>query len=276
MVWLNYSCNIPANVRADTCEDNALKKQTETLTWLSPLEFPPLQHEYIRKCTPNTGQEFVRSDEVQTWMSTRNQTLFCQGVPGAGKTFQMAILINHLTQEFRSNDTVGVAYLYYNFKKQQDQKAEHMLANLIKQLAQISKTFPEAVHQLCERHSPTKTRPFLGELSDALTVIIQSFSRVFILIDALDEGDDTERTSFLDQMFAVQEKTGLNLFATSRTINTITVTFEGALSRNISPTRHDIFQFLNTRMSELPLFVAGDIILQDEIKASVESAIGGM
>ncbi|KAL7800620.1 ankyrin repeat-containing domain protein [Trichoderma afarasin] len=257
-------------------DDNALKKQTETLAWLSPLEFPPLQHEYLRKCAPDTGHEFVKSDEVQSWMSTCNQTLFCQGVPGAGKTFQMAILVNNLMEKFRSDDTVGVAYLYYNFKKQQTQKAEHMLANIIKQLAQISRPFPESVHQLRERHSPTRTRPFLGELSDTLTVVIQSFSRVFILIDALDEGDDCERTNFLGQMFAVQEKSGFNLFATSRTINTITAKFEGSLSRNISPSRHDIFQFLETRMSELPLFVAGDIILQDEIKASVESAIGGM
>ncbi|PKK47276.1 hypothetical protein CI102_11820 [Trichoderma harzianum] len=248
----------------------------ETLAWLSPLEFPPLQHEYLRKCAPDTGHEFVKSDEVQSWMSTCNQTLFCQGVPGAGKTFQMAILVNNLMEKFRSDDTVGVAYLYYNFKKQQTQKAEHMLANIIKQLAQISRPFPESVHQLRERHSPTRTRPFLGELSDTLTVVIQSFSRVFILIDALDEGDDCERTNFLGQMFAVQEKSGFNLFATSRTVNTITATFEGSLSRNISPSRHDIFQFLETRMSELPLFVAGDIILQDEIKASVESAIGGM
>lgn len=264
------------NAYAKRCEENALKKQTETLAWLSPLEFPPLQHEYLRKCAPDTGHEFVKSDEVQSWMSTSNQTLFCQGVPGAGKTFQMAILVNNLMEKFRSDDTVGVAYLYYNFKKQQTQKAEHMLANIIKQLAQISRPFPESVHQLRERHSPTRTRPFLGELSDTLTVVIQSFSRVFILIDALDEGDDCERTNFLGQMFAVQKKSGFNLFATSRTINTITAKFDGSLSRNISPSRHDIFQFLETRMSELPLFVAGDIILQDEIKASVESAIGGM
>ncbi|KAL7904725.1 ankyrin repeat-containing domain protein [Trichoderma velutinum] len=257
-------------------DDDTLKKQTDTLTWLSPLEFPPLQHEYVRKCAPNTGQEFVMSDEVQGWVSTRNQTLFCQGVPGAGKTFQMAILVNYLIETFRSDYTVGVAYLYYNFKRQQDQKAEHMLANLVKQLAQNSKPFPASVHQLRERHGPTKTRPFLGELSDTLAALMQPFSRVFILIDALDEGDDSERTNFLSQVFAVQEKTGFNLFATSRAINAITATFEGSLSRNISPTRHDVFQFLNTRMSELPLFVAGDIILQDEIKASVESAIGGM
>ncbi|KAL6691639.1 ankyrin repeat-containing domain protein [Trichoderma pleuroticola] len=216
------------------------------------------------------------SHEVQKWISTRNQTLFCQGVPGAGKTFQMAILVNSLIETFRSDDTVGVAYLYYNFKRQQDQKAEQMVANLIKQLAQISRPFPESVHQLRERHGPAKTRPFLEELSDNLTMVIQPFSRVFILIDALDEGDDSERTNFLGQMFAVKEKTGFNLFATSRIINTITATFEGSPSRTISPTRHDIFQFLNTRMSELPLCVANDKFLQDEIKASVASAIGGI
>ncbi|KAK4083776.1 uncharacterized protein Triagg1_1438 [Trichoderma aggressivum f. europaeum] len=158
-----------------------------------------------------------------------------------------------------------------------DQTPEKMTATLVKQLAQNLRPFPEAVHQLHCRHNSMKSRPFLGELSNTLTSLIQSFSRVFILIDALDEGDDYDRKKFLDEVFTIQAKTGLNLFATSRAaINHIAAGFEGSIFRDISPTRHDIFQFLNARMSELPSFVANDKALQEEIKESIVSAIEGM
>ncbi|KAL7943334.1 ankyrin repeat-containing domain protein [Trichoderma barbatum] len=242
-------------------DDSEVKKQKETLNWLSPLDFPLLQHDYFRRCAPDTGQEFLRSVELQNWLSASKQTMFCQGDPGAGKTFQMAILVNYLVEKYRDDDT----------------NAEQMIASLVKQLAQMSTPFPEVVHQLRDRHCPMKSRPLLGELSNTLTALIKPFSRVFILIDALDEGHDSDRTRFLGEIFAIQEKTDLNLFATSRTINSIAAEFEDrSISRDISPTCHDIFQSLNARMSALPLFVAKDTALQKEIRESVESAIGGM
>ncbi|QYS98021.1 ANK_REP_REGION domain-containing protein [Trichoderma simmonsii] len=261
----------------DTLRDeNEIKKQTETLNWLSPLDFPALQHDYFRRCEPDTGQEFLKSTEVQDWISASKQTLFCQGIPGAGKTFQMAILVNYLVEKYRDDNTVGVAYLYYNFKRQQEQEVDRMIATLIKQLAQNSSPFPEVVHQLRDRHTPMRSRPFLKELSDTLTSLIQSFSRVFILIDALDEGNDSDRTRLLGEIFNLQEKTSLNFFVTSRPINDIAADFKSSISREISPTQHDVFQFLNARMSELPQFVRDDITLQTEVKTAIYSAIGGM
>ncbi|KAL7819560.1 ankyrin repeat-containing domain protein [Trichoderma aethiopicum] len=188
----------------------------------------------------------------------------------------MSILVHYLVEKFRYDGSVGVAYIYYNFKRHHDQKAEHMLASLVKQLAQNARTFPEAVQKLHDRHSHVNTRPFLVELSHTLAILIRSFSRVFILVDALDEAEDAERTKLLDHIFKMQEESGLNLFATSRAINTIAAKFNGSVSKEISPSQHDVFQVLNARMSELPSFVREDEGLQNEIKASIEAAMGGM
>ncbi|KAL6834246.1 ankyrin repeat-containing domain protein [Trichoderma sp. SZMC 28015] len=258
------------------CDEGEFENQQETLDWLSRLDFYPQQHEFFRRCERDTGQEFINSGEVQNWILTSKQTLFSQGIPGAGKTFQMAILVNYLVEKFQWDCTIGIAYLYYNFKRHDDQKPEQMLASLIKQLARFPGHFPDEVHQLRYRHEPKKTYPLLSELSKTLSALIQSFSRTYILIDALDEGDDGDRTTFLREIFAVQEGTELNLFATSRAINSIAAGFKGSISKNISPTSHDISLFLNARMSHLPSFVADDEELQNEIKASVESGIGGM
>lgn len=188
----------------------------------------------------------------------------------------MAILVDYLMERFRGDDTVCVAYLYYNFKRQQDQKAEQMLASLVRQLSESSTPFPNALRKLYDRHKLMKISPSLTAISDVLATLVPAFSRVYILIDALDEGEDRERMKCLSEVFAVQEKTGLNIFATSRAINNIAAKFEGSISRDISPTRHDIFKFLGAHMSELPSFVQGDIDLQNEIKESIASAIDGM
>jgi hypothetical protein len=232
----------------------------------------------MTKCEPGTGRWLLDSAEVTDWLDKENQTLFCPGAPGAGKTFQMSILGDHLLNKFQDNNTVSVAFLYYNYQRQ-DQKAEYFVLNLIKQLAKHQNPLPAIVEKLYDEHERGNTRPLLKDLSEILASLIKSFSRVFILIDALDEYEDNgSQTKLLDQLFTIQEKTSLNLFATSRPIPRITKKFEfmGCLRREISPNPHDIFHFLDSRMSELPDFVAGDAALQKEIKISIESSIEGM
>jgi len=211
-------------------------------------------------------------------LATSKQTLFCPGIPGAGKTIQTSILVRDLVGRFEDNTTVGVAYLYCNFQRQQDQKPEQLLANLIKQLAQHQKAFPGSVQALYDRHQKRNTRPLLEELSATLKSVGGSYSRVFIVVDALDECHDTDssRTKLLDHLFGAQSKIGLNLFVTSRFIPGIRKRFEGCLSKEICPSREDIFNFLDKRMSYLPDFVADDVGLQNEIKGEIESAIEGM
>ncbi|KAM3068553.1 hypothetical protein ACMFMG_011084 [Clarireedia jacksonii] len=208
------------------------------LNWLTPTEYGPQHHDYITRCEPGTGQWLLASTEFHHWLETSNQTLFCPGIPGAGKTFQTSLLIKDLVERFQDDPMVGIAYIYCNFQRQQDQKPEKLLECLIKQLAQHQKTFPESLQASYVLHQNRNTRPLLEELSVALQSVGRSYSRVFIVIDALDECDDTDRsrTKLLNYLFDTQ----------------------------------------NNRMSYLPDFVKSDIGLQNEIKDGIESAIEGM
>ena len=79
---------------------------------------------------------------------------------------------------------------------------------------------PENVKRLYERHRGNRTRPSFNELSEALHSIIADYSKVFIIIDALDECQvsDGSRKRLLSEIFRVQAKTGANVFAISRFI----------------------------------------------------------
>jgi hypothetical protein len=100
------------------------------LDWLTPIDYDP-QHTYISKRQPGTGQWLLNSAECQDWLKADNQTLFCPGIPGAGKTFITSIVIDYLQTNYKSS---GVAYLYCNIGQQGQQAPETLLGSILKQL----------------------------------------------------------------------------------------------------------------------------------------------
>ncbi|KAL6696840.1 ankyrin repeat-containing domain protein [Trichoderma pleuroticola] len=253
------------------------KKYNEALTWLSSIDSASMHHDYIKKCEPGTGQDLLNSEELQQWINTPQMTLFCSGIPGAGKTFQTAILIDYLSRKFRHNDTIGLAFFYYRFDRQETQKPEQLISNLIKQLGRNHELSLKKIQSFYERHKEEGSRPLIEELVHLLQVITSLFSRAYVVIDALDECDDNDysRTRLLNSLFAAQKK-GLNICATSRNVHAIQQRFEDAIKWQVIPSENDIFSFLDRRMAQLPDFVQSNIPLQKEIKESIESAIEGM
>jgi hypothetical protein len=106
----------------------------DILDWLTPIDYILQQSDFISRRHAGTGQRLLDSTEFQTWLEKDKQTLFCPGIPGAGKTILTSIVIDGLNTRFQSNTNVGIAYIYYNFRQQDEQKSEDLLAILLKQL----------------------------------------------------------------------------------------------------------------------------------------------
>src|SRR3954467_1739118 len=80
------------------------------LDWLAK-DYGSQQTDYIKLRQPGTGQWLLNSSEFQTWLKTDNQTLFCPGIPGAGKTIITSIVIDHLQTLFKHNTGIRIAYI---------------------------------------------------------------------------------------------------------------------------------------------------------------------
>jgi hypothetical protein len=246
--------------------------------WLTPIDYASQQSDYIGRRQPGTGQWLLDSAEYQAWLKTDTQTLFCPGIPGAGKTILTSIIIDDLHTQFQDESSVGIAYLYCSFRQRNDQKAKGLLASLLRQLSQEWPSLPDIVKTLYDHHKKKQTRPSFDEISGTLQSVAAMYSRVFIVVDALDECQASNRcrSKFLSEIFSLQAKTRINFFATSRPIPDIEREFKGYPLREIFASDKDIRRYLDGHMSYLPEFVLKRPDLQEEIKTKITGAVEGM
>ncbi len=107
---------------------------------------------------------------------------------------------------------------------------------------------------------------------------MQLYSRVFIIVDALDECEVSNegRKRFLSELFNLQANAEVNLFATSRFIPDIKKEFEDSVSLDIRATKDDVLRYLDGHMSRLPRCVSQNNFLQENIAFGITNAVDGI
>jgi Cdc6-like AAA superfamily ATPase len=257
------------------------------LDWLTPIDYASQQHDYINRRQPGTGQWLFMSEEFRVWLKASKQTLFCRGYPGAGKTFLTSIVIDHLQTASLQIDSslkssiqdekIGLAFVYCDFMKRDQQKPVDILASLIRQLIRDQPSVPQVVKDLYEKYkkisASSPSNHDIRHFSEALQHVISgNYTRVFIVIDALDECQDTQ--TLLTEIFRVQGATEANIFATSRPKKEdIEKAFEGSLSLDISARDEDVKRYIDGRMSELKVLKEENMDLSEESKAELKAEV---
>lgn len=186
-------------------------------------------------------------------------------------------MVERLSDTFRNNNNVAIAYLYCNFRRRHEQKLDDLLLSLLKQLAESQPSLPDTVKDLYQRTGRQK-RPSLEDISQTVHSVTALFSRVFILVDALDECqvDNDCRTRLLSEIFSLQAKYQLNFFATSRNVPEVIERFGGSLLLEIRARDVDVERYLDGHISELPGYVLKNTELRDEIKNEIIKSVHGM
>ncbi|KAH7159331.1 hypothetical protein DER46DRAFT_382893 [Fusarium sp. MPI-SDFR-AT-0072] len=248
------------------------------LDWLTPVGYSTQQSDYFGNRQQGTGQWFLESAEYREWLDADGKTLFCPGIPGAGKTILSSIVINDLHARFSDNPKIGIAYIYCNFRREQEQKIEDLLASLLKQLSRAWHCLPESVNSLYDKHRKNTTRPLLEELSETLQFVVELYAKVFIIVDALDECQalDDCRGRLLSEIFKLQGGFTVNLCATSRPISDITNIFDRALCLVIRATKDDVALYLERHLGTLRSVVKTNPRLQEQIKTEISDVVDGM
>jgi Cdc6-like AAA superfamily ATPase len=247
--------------------------------WLTPIDYTTQQSDSINRRQEGTGLWLLNSTEFQEWVNHGKKTLFCPGIPGAGKTIMSSIVVDHLNANFGNDTGVGIAYVYCSYQSQK-QEPEDLLMSLLKQLTEGRPSVPENVKSLYDHHRDKQSRPSFNEIVKTLHSTIQLYSRVFIVIDALDEyhvSNNEGLNRLLSEVFSLQDQTGVNLFATSRSISEITSQFDGCICKEIRAQDSDILRYINGRIPKLlRSHISKYPQVQDTIRNDILKAVDGM
>ena len=217
--------------------------------WLSPIDFRSRQQEILKGAQAGTRQWLFDSEQFQNWMNVDRGTLWCPGIPGAGKTVTSSLIINHLQSKYKTSD-VAVLCLLCNYRDRAGQSAEIFMANLLKQVIQQKKAFsPELKDLYIERE---KGRPIFDKLARLFSHEMNYFSKVFVVIDALDETTEHEdvRRLILSELQALP----INLLVTSRYEKSIEQRLREAERLDIWATAADVQTYIKARIPCETLF----------------------
>ena len=187
-----------------------------------------------------------------------------------------SIVINHLKTSF-PDDKTGRAYLYCIYKRHGNQEADDLLASLLGQLAARQSMVPGSIRKLYNEHREgEKSRLSQKKIREELHSIIKTYSRTFIVIDALDEcKTDGIRNELLSEIYKLQEGSDTRLMVTFRP-GVVLERPSGVTELEIRAHEEDIEEYLSGRMSNLPSVVRDNNELQYKIKARILTLVDGM
>ncbi|OBT65133.1 hypothetical protein VE03_04735 [Pseudogymnoascus sp. 23342-1-I1] len=232
-----------------------IEQNDKLLAWISSSDFPSQLSDIIARRQAGTGQWFLESPEFNNWISGREKTLFCPGIPGAGKTMISAIAVDHLHKTIHDH-CIGVAYVFCNYKVQSEQNTVSLLSSILKQLLQTQPAATEAAKSLYELHSFRKTMASVDEVLNTLKLTLKNFSTVYIVVDALDERHT------IDGYVALHSGHGGRIQISAK------------LEVRASP--QDVTKFVKGQIPRLHRCVKNDNDLQGEIEEQIVKAVDGM
>lgn len=250
------------------------QEHRDFLKWLSDDDFnyhKNYQSHLVRNRQAGTRRWLLGSDEWKSWLQTAGKTLYCPGIPGSGKTFTTAMVIENMSNLSEEHDWV-YAYVFCNYQQRKENRCEMLLRSVLRMVLEQTQEISDEIQRW-----PTRNKEItIDEIVGQLRISIRGCSRVFFVVDALDELDVFQ--DFVSYLFNLQKAVGVNLYFTSRKIPHIQMLFDKAMIVPIKATEHDVGVYLENQMGkpDVPNFVRSNQTLQDEIKKTVVNAVGEM
>ncbi|KAI9375946.1 nucleoside phosphorylase domain-containing protein [Aspergillus egyptiacus] len=250
---------------------NEARERDKILNFISSFDDGDVQADTPNRSHEGTGQWLLNDPKFKDWIKEK-QTLFCPGLPGAGKTVMTSIVNDFLHRHFQNQPDMGIGYVFCDFRQRSRQNLRILIGCLLRQLIRTTHQIPVAVQKLHARG----IRPPTKDLLECFESVIGSFSRVYLVIDALDECEETTRNNLLSQLLKTQSLHKLHILATSRHVPEITSYFEGHPWLEIRANNGDVLSFLSGQMPTLPRFIRQDSSLREFVIQSIAQVTDDM
>jgi hypothetical protein len=250
------------------------------LGWLSRDNYVAEHNQIILERVPGVSDDLVNSAQFQRWLTDEQQVLLCLGgrgtwknrwladkqlvfsrlgEPGTEQNIVTSMVVETLFENFGANPNIGIAFVYSG-STQQDRSPEKLLRNMMLQLGlrspSVQSTLVDFHHRSNNNMSPPSTEDFLG----ALEKIISKISKVYLVIDSLDDLSDADRRELLPGLQRLQNCRPVSLLITSNTSMDDFKQWDRLSTVDISGivNGYDLDAYLHRRFSDLPRTVLAE------------------
>jgi chromatin segregation and condensation protein Rec8/ScpA/Scc1 (kleisin family) len=184
------------------------------------------------------------------------------------------MVVDHLTAEFQ-NQNIGVACMYLNHKEAEEQAPARLFSSLWRQLV-LGRDLGSA-ERLYQRHHEKHTTPSLDEVFDVLSAVLGEYSKVYMIVDGIDEYPEAKRQILLEYLALMGP--AIKLMITSRPHITPDASLPNLSSLEIRANEDDVHRYVDAKIqmsSRLSKHVQNRANLREEIHSNITHTVDGM
>jgi hypothetical protein len=250
------------------------------VAWLAPPD-PGTNHDTARqRHESQTGDWLLKSSQYQSWKTGAVSHLWMYGKAGCGKTILCSTAIEDIRNTCEQDADTAFAYFYFSFSDERKQSDSDLLRSLVAQLGWRE----PGLSMLRQAYGDAKRSvPGPDELEKILLASTRSCSKVYLLLDALDECSeehDTRQSVLARIKRLTQDAPNLRVLATSRELDRIRKSMEVLVVEPLRVTTHavddDIKIYLANEMSRDPSLRELSPEMRTLIETTIASRADGM
>ena len=162
-------------------------------------------------------------------------------------------MADHFDRNRDQNQNVGAARIYCNYKDRPTQTVGGLVGSVLRQLVKQRSVASENIKKFYKKfHDHEKKRPRLSEVVKVLQAEISTFSKVYVIVDALDEFLDADQSDLAKTLVSLTNN-NLMLLITSRPSVPVNEWLEHVERIDISANADDVRKYVESSISKLRL-----------------------
>ncbi|PLB46615.1 hypothetical protein P170DRAFT_438328 [Aspergillus steynii IBT 23096] len=259
--------------------ESKVKGALAAAEWLSSSNHYQRRKEIFSKRHGRTGEWFLHTPDFHKWVNDEDQTLWCYGIAGSGKSVIASLIADRLIQ-YKQDHATYVAFLFADPDIGHRTTAEDIISSILKQflIEHEFSTCCSHLENLYTAHHRRKSRPSWEECLEVFRLFMERLSKVYIVIDGLDQqGILDESVTML--LSALESWTNLNLLITTRSKTPFTDWKRPRAYINISASKQDMKSYIEHRTIMVPglqNILVGDTSVQDAFVDTIINQSQGM
>ena len=252
------------------------EERQRILNWLSPGYYLSQHADAQQALDQGSSSAFMEDPQFIAWLGRSNtvRSLFCPGLPGAGKTTMASLVIDRLCRS-REKMNSTIAFVYFNFNLHAEQTTVNVLRSVLRQLVEALSSIPDWITELYHAGQPI----CVNEIVELLHRVIELSSQQFVVIDALDEcsfGCFHELIPIIRQL----QRMGVRFMLTSRHIDAVEKEFRDMPNCHwleVRAVEKDMGTFINRNFDFSSFYRTPDELPEiDHFKRTIIDAAHGM